>query len=684
MFTDSLGPILQWINQHPSLSGLFTFIISTAESIAVIGTIVPGTVMMTAIGVLAGSGVIPLGWTIFWAIMGAIVGDGISYWLGYALKDRIRTLWPINKYPNALAKAENFVYKHGGKSVFIGRFVGPVRALVPLVAGMLGMKPLHFTIANVLSAIGWAPIYMLPGILVGAASLELPTGIAIHAIIIICVIAALATAAFLLIRKLLLLLSNPIERMLQKLWLVLSQTPYTVGITRLLKHYQPEKSHKQLVSALFLLLTLIGFILLSDYLYHYQAQSLSINQVCFHLFRELRNNQYGLLENIFVGLTLLGEKNAILTIAVTMTLWLLWRRNFYTAVHWLLLCLLATGSIGLIKTLVQSVRPWGLLNSSHDYSYPSGHTTLVTTIYFGLCFLFIQAIPTQYRRTRESIVWCVAIVTVLVSVSRLYLGAHWFTDVLGAWLLSIIILMFISISYHRKQGKPVQLFGILLVTFFTLGIAYNYYYQAHFQQMKISYIQQDWPVRIIDLDDWWNQNGNGIHNFRSSRLGLRTDFLNLQWTGELNSIAVTLRNQGWKVPPPRNWVSILYRIADVENSEYLPLLFPRHLDKPPVLTLVKHAIQQSPRLLVLRLWDSNITFNPHGQRLWVGNISLVPRTYSWLYRKNKTNTITLSTDLIFNQPSNQWQYRMIDLSPALQNKLPPNERNKPIMLIKPK
>src|SRR5690242_7956049 len=127
--SDIINSILQWLNTHPQTAGFATFIISAIESIAIIGTIIPGSVMMTAIGTLAGAGVIPLWPTMIWAILGAIAGDGVSYWLGHYFKDRIHDIWPFKQHPAILEKGELFFYKHGAKSVFIGRFVGPVRAL---------------------------------------------------------------------------------------------------------------------------------------------------------------------------------------------------------------------------------------------------------------------------------------------------------------------------------------------------------------------------------------------------------------------------------------------------------------------------------------------------------------------------------------------------------------------------
>src|SRR5258708_7146178 len=111
--SDFVSPLLQWLNANPEFAGLVTFIISASESVAIIGTIVPGSITMTALGALAGAGIIPLWGTLLWAILGAIVGDGISYWLGYYFKDRLKSAWPFRKYPGLLESGEVFVHKHG-------------------------------------------------------------------------------------------------------------------------------------------------------------------------------------------------------------------------------------------------------------------------------------------------------------------------------------------------------------------------------------------------------------------------------------------------------------------------------------------------------------------------------------------------------------------------------------------
>ena len=103
------------------------------------------------------------------AMAGAVAGDGVSYWLGHHYKRRLTGLWPFSRYPGMLQRGETFFSRNGGKSILLGRFVGPVRPVIPVVAGMMGMKPVHFSIVNVLSAIGWALVYILPGVVFGTS-----------------------------------------------------------------------------------------------------------------------------------------------------------------------------------------------------------------------------------------------------------------------------------------------------------------------------------------------------------------------------------------------------------------------------------------------------------------------------------------------------------------------------------
>lgn len=163
MFEEQLQTVLNWATLNPGWSGLIVFAISLSESLIVVGLFIPGVIAMSAIGGLVSSGALKIIPTLMWAIFGAICGDGISYAVGRKFNDDLANFWIFRKFPRWLSRGKQFFLKHGSKSIVVGRFVGPVRPFIPAVAGMMSMDPKKFFIANVVSAILWAPIYMLPG-----------------------------------------------------------------------------------------------------------------------------------------------------------------------------------------------------------------------------------------------------------------------------------------------------------------------------------------------------------------------------------------------------------------------------------------------------------------------------------------------------------------------------------------
>ncbi len=654
--SDIVSPLLQWLNANPEWAGIATFLISAAESVAIIGTIVPGSITMTAIGTLAGAGVIPLWATIIWAILGAVVGDGISYWIGHYFKDRLRRAWPFKNNPGVLEKGEIFVNKYGVMSVFIGRFVGPVRALVPLVAGMLGMKPLQFTIANITSAIGWAPAYMLPGILLGAASLELPPDIALHVILVLMLITLFTLLCLWVAYKLLQLINKQTEQMLVHMWKALKKSRYFHAATVVLKHHDPKQHHGQLTLAFYFLLTSILFLGLIFYVKFIGSQNIFINDAFYHFFRGIRTAS---ADNVMIYITLLGQKQIILPVILVLFAWLLIAKRMRAAFHALALGVLAAGGVYLVKHLFQSPRPWGILFSPESFSLPSGHTTLATTVYLGIAFMIAAPMKPKYR-------WMIytpaAIVALAVGISRVYLGAHWFTDVLAGWLLSVAVLMLVILSFNRYREKMLNLFGISLICVSALIICYGFYYHQHSSQLRINYAQLNWPPVEIELSEWWKKD-EAVPATRVSLFGVPSQHINIQWAGNLDQIRETLLKEGWTTPPARDWISTLHRISDVQSTEYLPLVSPQYLDKKPALILARRA-NGKKKLLVLRLWESGRTIKETKTPLWVGTVGVVPRSYGWLFRKRNYD-LDISPTLIFqNQSAMQnWRSKVIQLAP---------------------
>lgn len=143
------------------------------ESFAFISLLLPGWAFMVAAGALVGSGTLDFLPVAVAGAAGAALGDAVSYWIGLKFKRIVPKSWPFTRHPEWLDRGHAFFNRYGGMSVFLGRFFGPIRAVIPLAAGMMEMPARNFWIANVASAAVWAPALIAQGALVGWGLKEL-------------------------------------------------------------------------------------------------------------------------------------------------------------------------------------------------------------------------------------------------------------------------------------------------------------------------------------------------------------------------------------------------------------------------------------------------------------------------------------------------------------------------------
>jgi undecaprenyl-diphosphatase len=166
--TELLQTLVDFLSAHPELAGIVAFLIAMGEALLIVGLFVPSTVPLVAVGTLVGLGKLSFWPMLAWIGVGAVLGDAVSYWIGYVWRDRLKRSWPLIRYPVLVARGEDFFRKYGGMSICFGRFVPGVKAVIPGIAGMAGMTPLRFTVINVLSGIAWALAHLIPGITTGA------------------------------------------------------------------------------------------------------------------------------------------------------------------------------------------------------------------------------------------------------------------------------------------------------------------------------------------------------------------------------------------------------------------------------------------------------------------------------------------------------------------------------------
>ena len=157
------GTVLEIVRTHAVLALPIVFLLAFGESLAFVSLLLPATVLL-----VGGGGIVSAAGIGFWPIWGAAaagatLGDWVSYWLGFYYKEAIGGIWPLSRYPLLLLKGRAFFEKWGAAGVFLGRFFGPLRCVMPLVAGICAMPLVPFQIANLTSAVLWATAVLAPG-----------------------------------------------------------------------------------------------------------------------------------------------------------------------------------------------------------------------------------------------------------------------------------------------------------------------------------------------------------------------------------------------------------------------------------------------------------------------------------------------------------------------------------------
>ena len=164
-----INTIVALVALHPAGALAVVFLAAIVEAVAVIGILIPGTPILMAVAgaaAMAGQAMLPF---LVLSIIGAVIGDFLSFCVGKRFSSRLRSVWPFSRRPTLMENAVLFFDRYGTYSVALCRFVPVLRSTVPLVAGMAGMRQRRFVIANVASAFVWAPLHIYPAQLAGVS-----------------------------------------------------------------------------------------------------------------------------------------------------------------------------------------------------------------------------------------------------------------------------------------------------------------------------------------------------------------------------------------------------------------------------------------------------------------------------------------------------------------------------------
>jgi membrane protein DedA with SNARE-associated domain len=158
---DLAAPVTNYVKTHAYAAGPIVFVLCLVKSLAIVTLLVP-TLVLLGVGGLAAAGIVDLATLIVWGFFGAGLGYWISYWAGAYYADRIEAIGWLQRRPELVARGHRFFERWGALAVFLSRFIGPARIVVPLFAGTVGVRPVTFHLASWTSAALWVPTVLAP------------------------------------------------------------------------------------------------------------------------------------------------------------------------------------------------------------------------------------------------------------------------------------------------------------------------------------------------------------------------------------------------------------------------------------------------------------------------------------------------------------------------------------------
>lgn len=439
----SLTETLQQLAPSPELLLFLVGAISLLESLALVGLLLPGVVLITAAASLAGHQDMAVTTLLLAAFVGAILGDGISFSLGYTQRERVTRLWPLSRHPEWLARGARFFQRYGSLSVFFGRFVGPVRPVIPLIAGMLHMSPRAFLWANLTSAALWAPAYVLPGYLLGQTwqqLLTIPAGLEALLITFAVIVVALVVAFS--------WLRHQVSRS-GRAYRMLARGARRHPLLRRAWLKQSWRGEIPLASWLLLILSLGGLSGLTIAVIR-QHGPLPVDLQVKAFFDAL---VVPMLPEAGELLARVGDILGILALVLPWGVWLLVRRHLAALAH----VVAGLGGIALLnilgKALIGRPRPETPDYLTGSLAYPSAYASSAVVLY-GLAAAFIaQELPPQRRFWAY---WLAIALTLPMALSRLVIGVHWLTDLIGGGLLGLVVCALVRLAWQRRPHAPLS------------------------------------------------------------------------------------------------------------------------------------------------------------------------------------------------------------------------------------
>ncbi|WP_363798766.1 VTT domain-containing protein [Lysobacter firmicutimachus] len=593
-----------WIAANPIAAGIVIFLIAFCDALVIVGIVVPALPLLFAVGALVGLGHINGPYALVCSTLGAFAGDGLSYWVGYRWGPTLRERWPFSRYPQWLDRGENLFRRHGSKSIVIARFVGAVRPFVPAIAGMLRMPMRRYAIPSLLACAAWSGLFLAPGWILGA-SYDAVAAVADRlAVVLGGLLAALALvwAGVLYTWR---WFANHADNLLAR---ALRWTRAHPRLGRyaaaLIDPNRPESASLVMLAVCLLGISWIWFTLLATLLA--SGGPLAIDHSVHEFMWTLRNP---LADRLMAGLASLGDPAVLAPAALAVLVYLAWRRRWMAAAHWVGAIVFGLALTSLLEAAIDMPRP---PTAPAGFGFPSVAVTMTTIVFGFFAVLIARELPGRQR------VWpylLAGVVTTLVGFSRLYLGAHWPSDLVGGTLFGIVWLLVLGIAYRRHVARSFWM-RPLAVLFYTVFAAAALWHAPRSADALLAKFAAAQPTAVLDAQAWWRSDWASLPAQRNERDARGRWPLDVQVAGPLPPLRASLEAAGWRVQEQANWLSTIALLDDDTPAREQAVL-PATLDAQAEALLMLRDGPGPDLQYALRLWPAPAVLSD-GTPLWVG------------------------------------------------------------------
>ncbi|MGV8961490.1 MAG: bifunctional DedA family/phosphatase PAP2 family protein [Stenotrophomonas sp.] len=598
---------LAWIASHPLLAGIVVFAIAFSDAVIVLGAIVPALPLMIAVGVLIGLDQISGPYAVACATLGAFAGDGLSYWVGRRWGDRMRGFWPFSRYPQLLDRGEVMFRRNAFKSILVARYVGAIRPFVPAIAGMANMPFARYAKASAIACLSWAVLFLLPGWMLGQAY-DAVAAVAGRLFLVVALLGVILGVVWALVLYSYRWWAARVDIWLARLLGWSQRHPwlgrYSVAV------FDPQRRESVPLAVLALMLLLLGwgwFALLMAVMAH--GEPLGLDLAVHQVMLALRNP---LADYPMAALASLGDWQVLLpAIGVGMG-YLVWRRRWMAAAHWLAALAFGLALTKLLGATMHVVRPPA---ASSGFGFPSVSVTMATITFGFFAVLIARELP---GRTRVWPYLLSGAVVTIIGFARLYLGAHWLSDVIGGMLFGIFWLLVLGIAYRRRFNR----------SFWVKPAAWLFY--GSFLLAAFWYAPRDIPAKLakfepapealheLDARQWWTQAWQELPARRNEFDDDLRWPLDVQVAGPLAPLQQQLESQGWHLQAQAGWEQALLMLDMKSAAGDVPVL-PATLDTHVESLLMLRPGDQPGEMYALRLWPAPARLHPGGTPLWLGS-----------------------------------------------------------------